>query len=285
MREMINRSLTGGVQVIFQFASASWAVEVDAGELELAVLNLILNARDAMPNGGAITVRTVNCLGLSGDGLQGDYVRLSVSDTGTGMASDVLARVFEPFFTTKEIGKGSGLGLAQVHGFVAQSHGAVRIQSTLGRGTTIDLYLPRSYKLPDQRPVAKTTLEQRRRQKAGSVLLVEDDAEVAEFVSEMFVQLGFDVLRVASANAALGALSNGRPVDLVFSDIMMPGGMNGVELAREIRIRHGYLPILLTSGYAEAVREEADREGIPVLPKPYGLDELAAALKTYIGTN
>jgi signal transduction histidine kinase/ActR/RegA family two-component response regulator len=280
MRELLNRSLRGDVHVDFQFASSTWAVEVDAGELELVVLNLVVNARDAMPNGGTITVRAVNCLGLNGDGLQGDYVRLSVSDTGTGMTPDVLARVFEPFFTTKDIGKGTGLGLAQVHGFVTQSRGEIRIRTAPGAGTTIDLYLPRSDKRPqDQPPAAETQIEQPRRGTAGAVLLVEDDGEVAELVSEMLDQLGFEVLCVASANAALGALSNGRSLDLVFSDIIMPGGMNGLQLAREIRARRRNLPILLTSGYSEAVQEEADREGIPILAKPYRLDELSAALK------
>ncbi|MBV8795297.1 MAG: response regulator [Hyphomicrobiales bacterium] len=280
MQELLNRSLHGDVQVDFQFASSLWAVEVDAGELELAILNLVLNARDAMPNGGTITVSAVNCLDLNSDGLRGDYVRLSVSDSGTGMTTDVLTRVFEPFFTTKEIGKGSGLGLAQVHGFVMQSRGQVRIDSAPGAGTTIDLYLPRSHKrAEDQHAVTVAPIEQPRHRSAGCVLLVEDDAEVAELVSEMLDQLGFGVIRVASANAALGALSNGRPIDLVFSDIMMPGGMNGIQLAREIRARRSGLPILLTSGYSESAREEADREGISILPKPYRLDELCAALK------
>jgi signal transduction histidine kinase/ActR/RegA family two-component response regulator len=284
MRELLNRSLGGEVSVIFEYASGLWAVEVDAGQLELVVLNLVLNARDAMPTGGTIVVRAENCPALAGDGLDGDYVRLSVSDTGTGMPADVLARAFEPFFTTKEVGKGSGLGLAQVHGFVSQSHGKVRIDTAVGRGTTINLFLPRSDKLPQmQHDVFDAQIEQSRGRASGSVLLVEDDAEVAQLVSEMLDQLGYKVIRVASASAALGALSNGRSVDLVFSDIMMPGGMNGVQLAREIRNRHRNLAVLLTSGFSGGARSEADREGIPILPKPYRLDELSAALRKFIG--
>lgn len=285
MRDLLNRSLRGDVQVVFDFAEGLWTVEVDAGELELVIINLAVNARDAMPTGGTITVSAANCPALKDGDLDGDYVLLAVRDTGTGMSPEVLDRVFEPFFTTKEIGKGSGLGLAQVHGFASQSRGVVRIDSAVGQGTTINLYLPRS------RKVAHENRERidlpPRLQGAGSmgvVLLVEDDNEVAKLASEMLDELGFEVVRVASAAAALGALANGRPVDLVFSDIMMPGEMNGVELAREIRARRGQMPILLTSGYAEAARPDADADDIRILPKPYRLDELSAALALLIQT-
>ncbi|HTJ02024.1 MAG TPA: ATP-binding protein [Methylovirgula sp.] len=277
MRELLNRSLRG--DVVFEFADDLWAVEVDAGELEFVVLNLTVNARDAMPNGGEIVVRAENCRALNRDNLKGDYVRLSVSDTGTGMPPEVLARVFEPFYTTKEIGKGSGLGLAQVYGFARQSHGAVLIDSAVGQGTTVSLYLPRSDKIPrEQHQLINIPIDSSVPQSAGLVLLVEDDDEVAKLASEMLGQLGYEVVRVASATAALGALANGRAIDLVFSDVMMPGGMNGVELAREIRHRRIELPVLLTSGYAEAVALEAEAAGIHILPKPYRLDELSAAL-------
>jgi CheY-like chemotaxis protein len=197
------------------------------------------------------------------------------------MPPEVLSRVFEPFFTTKDIGKGSGLGLAQVHGFASQSGGAVRIESAVGHGTTISLYLPRSHRIPASRlPHIEPTIQRVERGRSGSVLLVEDDNEVAKLASEMLDQLGFQVTRAASAAAALGALSDGRRVDIVFSDVMMPGGMNGVELTREIRRRRRDLPVLLTSGYAEAARVEAEADGIYILPKPYRLDELSAALAT-----
>ena len=279
MRELLDRSLRGDVHVQFDFARDLWNVEVDAGELELVVLNLAVNARDAMPNGGTIAISGRNCQGFRDDGLEGDYVRLSVSDTGTGMSPEVQAHVFEPFFTTKEIGKGTGLGLAQVHGFVNQSHGGVRIRSELGRGTTISLYLPRSDRTPPvEADCAESAPRRVKGRHAGLVLLVEDDDEVAKLTTEMLQQLGFEVIRAASAAAALGALANGRQVDLVFSDIMMPGGMNGVELAREIRKRRLGLPVLLTSGYAEASRSEAEAVGVRILPKPYRLDDLSTAL-------
>lgn len=282
MRELLDRSLRGDVHVDVRFSDDVWPVAVDPGELELVVLNLAVNARDAMPNGGTIEIRAENVPNYSGGELVGDFVRLAVVDQGTGMSDEVKAHVFEPFYTTKDVGRGSGLGLAQVHGFATQSGGAVQIESELGRGTTVALLLPRSKQAPQaaERPLADFHVEPRRPVQRGSVLVVEDDDEVAELVTEMLEQLGYQVTRAASAAAALGALSNGRSVDLVFSDIMMPGGMNGVELAREIRRRRGDIPVLLTSGYAGASKESAAAEGVRVLPKPYRLDELAAALTT-----
>jgi len=279
MRELLDRSLRGDVHVEFDFPDSLWPVEVDPGELELVILNLAVNARDAMPNGGTIVVRGENLPDVNDGQIAGDYVRLSVVDTGVGMSPEILTRVFEPFFTTKDVGKGSGLGLAQVHGFATQSRGTVRIQSEVDRGTSIELYLPRSFDLPSsERHLIDLTRVRPKRSNQGQVLLVEDDDEVAALVSEMLGQLGFEVTRAASAAAALGALADGRSVDIVFSDIMMPGGMNGVELAREIRKRRSDIPVLLTSGYSEASAHDADAAGIQILAKPYHIEELAAAL-------
>jgi len=279
MRELLDRSLRGDVQVNFDFPDSLWPIEVDPAELELVILNLAVNARDAMPNGGIISVKGENLADVSDGQLAGDYVRLSVIDTGVGMGGETLSRVFEPFFTTKEIGKGSGLGLAQVHGFATQSRGAVRINSEVGRGTSIELYLPRSFGQP-ARTNQLIDLDKAKPKKPsyGKILLVEDDDEVAALVSEMLGQLGYEVTRAASAAAALGALADGRPIDLILSDVMMPGGMNGVEMAQEVRRRRSDIPILLTSGYSEAAAHEAERVGIQILPKPFHLDDLAAAL-------
>jgi CheY-like chemotaxis protein/anti-sigma regulatory factor (Ser/Thr protein kinase) len=284
MRELLDRSLRGDIHVELSFVNDLWPISVDPGELEFVILNLAVNARDAMPNGGTIQIQAENAPGYAEGELQGDFVRLCVVDQGTGMTDEVKAHVFEPFYTTKEIGRGSGLGLAQVHGFARQSGGAVQIQSELGRGTIVTLLLPRSMDAPAKKPhhLVDLHVEQRRPTQRGSVLVVEDDDEVAALVTEMLVELGYEVTRAASAVAALGALSNGRAVDLVFSDIMMPGSMNGVDLAREIRRRRRDLPILLTSGYAEAAKESAEAEGVRVLPKPFRLDELAAAVDTAI---
>ena len=286
MRELLDRSLRGDVHVALDFADGLWPVAVDPGELELAVLNLSVNARDAMPGGGTIVIRAENFSGLADGDLRGDFVRLAVADTGTGMAPEVVSRVFEPFFTTKDIGKGSGLGLAQVYGFATQSGGAVRIDTAVGRGTTIALLLPRCREAPPaagQDRAAGARAERAPNAMAGHVLLVEDDDEVAALVSEMLAQLGLEATRARSAAAALGALADGRTVDLVFSDVMMPGGMSGVDLAREVKRRRPGLPVLLTTAYAEAAQRDAEAEGIPLLPKPYRLEELAAAARGALG--
>ncbi|MFK4525391.1 signal transduction histidine kinase/ActR/RegA family two-component response regulator [Bradyrhizobium japonicum] len=279
MRELLDRSLRGDVHVEFDFPDTLWPVEVDPGELELVILNLAVNARDAMPNGGTILVRGENLPNLNDEQIAGDYVRLSVVDTGVGMSPEILSRVFEPFFTTKEVGKGSGLGLAQVHGFATQSRGTVRIRSEVGRGSSIELYLPRSLSTPSrERHLIDLNMVRPKKSNHGRILLVEDDDEVAALVSEMLGQLGYEVTHAASGAAALGALADGRAVDLVFSDVMMPGGMNGVELAREIKRRRSDIPVLLTSGYSEAAVHDAELAGLQILPKPYHIDELAAAL-------
>jgi len=245
-----------------------------------AVLNLAVNARDAMENGGTITIRVENAPNFRAAEIKGDFVCLSVIDTGTGMPPHVKEHAFEPFFTTKDVGRGSGLGLAQVYGFAKQSGGTVQIQTQVGRGTTIKLFLPRSHKSPvaDEDRLAAHVTAARAAPAVGSVLLVEDDDEVAALVADMLQQLGYTVTRTGSAEAALGALANGRKVDLVFSDIMMPGELDGVDLAREIRTRRMNLPVLLTSGFAERSRLQAETEGVKILAKPYGIADLAAAL-------
>ena len=284
MRELLDRSLRGDVHVALDFADDLWPVEVDPGELELVVLNLAVNARDAMPEGGTILIRGERRPDLDLDGLRGDFVALSVVDTGTGIPPEVIERVFEPFFTTKDIGKGSGLGLAQVYGFAQQSGGTVRIETELGRGTTILLLLPRSTRIAaTERPAVDLRVERAVDAPIGQVLLVEDDDEVAALVGEMLAELGFQATRAASAAAALGALADGRGIDLVFSDVMMPGGMNGIELAREVKRRRPGLPVVLTTAYAEAARRDAEAEGIALLPKPYRLEELAATTRLALG--
>ena len=278
MRELLDRSLRGDVNVQVQFPPDLWPVEVDPGELELVILNLAVNARDAMPTGGSILIEARNAPGEPVLGKTGDFVRLAVTDSGSGIAPEVRDRVFDPFFTTKEIGKGSGLGLAQVYGFATQSGGSVWIESECGRGTSVIMLLPRSASVPDQPQHGAPEQSNDAHASAGNVLLVDDDEEVASLVGEMLRHLGYEVTHAASATAALGALANDRQVDIVFSDVMMPGGMNGVELAREIRACLPHLPVLLTSGYAEAAQKAAAAEGVHVLAKPYRLEDLAAAL-------
>ena len=278
MRELLDRSLGPDVDILVNFAAGLWAVEVDPGEFELAVLNLALNARDAMPGGGTITIHGENAQAGEAGRPASEVVRLSVIDTGTGMPPEVKSRVFEPFFTTKDVGKGSGLGLAQVYGFVQQSNGHIEIDSEIGRGTRVTLVLPRTARTPASDPLPRPDLPDARQRSGKNVLLVEDDDEVAALAKGMLDELGYDVMRTSTAAAALGALANGRRIDLVFSDVMMPGSMNGVELAQVIRSRHAELPILLTSGFVPAAQQGAEAAGIRILAKPYRLDDLATAL-------
>jgi PAS domain S-box-containing protein len=285
MRELLDRTLRGDVHVKTELAQDLWPIKVDAAELELVLLNLCVNARDAMPAGGVITIGAKNAPQVSERDLSGDFVLLTVADTGTGMSAEVLSRIFEPFFTTKEIGKGSGLGLPQVYGFAQQSGGAVHVESIVGAGTKVTLSLPRSEAAPasSARGLHDLDSSARRRALTGSVLLVEDDDEVATLVTEMLRDLGYRVTRAASAQAALGALADDREIDLVFSDVMMPGSMSGVDLAREVRRRKPGCPILLTTGYAGAALKSAAADNIEVLFKPYEVSALDTALRAARG--
>jgi CheY-like chemotaxis protein len=281
LREMLDGSLGGHIHVEMKFAEDVWPVEIDAGEMELAILNLCLNARDAMSSGGAVIIAAENVRIEGEHGSQGEFVKLSVTDAGCGMPQDVMSRAFEPFFTTKDIGKGSGLGLPQVYGFAHQSGGQITIDSEVGVGTNVTLLIPRSLREPIEAPrtVDSSGLPIPRGDGArrGHVLLVEDDREVSALTREMLNNLGFAVTHVTGAEAALGALANSRAVDLVLSDIMMPGGVSGLELAREIALRHPDLPIILTTGYVEAAAQMKDGE-FRLLLKPYSLEALAGAI-------
>ena len=285
MQELLERSLRGDVEVDMSFDEGLWPVELDPGELELAVLNICVNARDAMPEGGAIRIEARNAEG-AGFPKSRDSVTLSIADTGVGMPKDIVARAFEPFFTTKEIGKGSGLGLAQVYGFVNQSSGEVAIESRVGKGTTVTLTFPRSERQVEEDGAVAPAMPAARRPDGalasrGDVLLVEDDVAVAALTTEMLKSTGYAVCHVKSAAAALETLSGDRRIDVVLSDVMMPGGMNGVELAREIRRLRPDLPVVLTTGYVEAART-AMAEGLEVLVKPFQIEALSAVLDSHI---
>lgn len=285
MRDILDRTLRGDVVVEAQLPEGLWAVLVDPNELELTVLNLCVNARDAMPKGGVITIRAENRARIVREDLAGDFVALSIRDTGTGMSPEVMEHIFEPFFTTKDVGKGSGLGLAQVYGFAKQSGGTVLAESKLGVGTSVTLLLPRSQQQASTAAHEDTRSPAPRESLAGSILLVEDDEEVATLVAEMLRELGYSVTRAASSEAALGALADGRIVDLVFSDIMMPGPMNGFELAQEIRRRRPRQKILLTSGYPDASSRSDDGRDFVILRKPYEIQDLKVSLDVAIRTS
>jgi len=267
---LLRPSLRSNIEVITEFSDQLWAIDADAGALELAILNLAFNARDAMKDGGALKICAHNEV-LNGvpDGLRGEHVALQVSDTGEGMSPDVMDRVFEPFFTTKSFGEGTGLGLSQVFGFSKQIGGAITVESSPGKGATFTLYLPASKATVSAEPKLNGS------HSFGRVLLVEDDMLVAELTAGMLGELGFDSMIVHSAKEALERLAGGDRPKLVLSDIIMPGGLSGIELARKVRTRFPELPILLTTGYSEQV---SAGHGFPVLQKPYEMKALAEAI-------
>jgi PAS domain S-box-containing protein len=260
VHEMLIGSLRGNVQLKCDIAPDIWPVEVDIAELELSLVNVAVNARDAMPGGGVITLSAQNVTLQKGDGvdqLEGDFVVLTITDTGVGIPADVLPRIFEPFFTTKALGKGTGLGLAQVYGFSHQSGGTVIATSKVGSSTAISMYLPRKHATLVRAP--ETISTEPNASGDGTILMVEDNPEVAEVSASLVEQLGYRVLRANDASDALDRLQRGYEVALVFSDIVMPGSMNGIALAQEIKNRYPHIPVLLTSGYSDVVQTAASQ--------------------------
>lgn len=279
LRELFDRSLRGDVNVKTLLDDDVWPICVDPGDFEIALLNLCVNARDAMPQGGFITITAHNRAEMNEHGVKGDFVVLSVSDTGEGMSAETIARCMEPFFTTKDVGKGSGLGLAQVYGFARGSDGTVMIDSKIGRGTTVSLLLPRSQKAPLLQEVESNTEPTVVGLILAHVLLVEDDALVAELTTDMLHEIGYQVTHVTSAQAGLSALEKNKQIDLIVSDVMMPGGMDGVSFAKTIRNRWPNAPIVLVSGHTQAVQPQTASLAIQLLAKPYSLEDLAGALR------
>ncbi|MGA7112691.1 MAG: PAS domain S-box protein, partial [Pseudolabrys sp.] len=272
MRTMIESSLRGNIVYKEELDEGVSAVKVDLAELELAIVNISVNARDAMPSGGTFTLSVHNVSGedeISNKQLEERRVAIFCSDTGMGIPPNLLSKIFDPFFTTKEVGKGSGLGLSQVYGFAHQAGGTVKAQSKVGLGTTILVYLPRAEgQIANKEPPAKTSDQPQR----PNVLVVDDSAEVAEVTSSLFEQLGYATVYRDSAEEALSLLADGTKIDLVFSDIVMPGAIDGVGLAREIRSRYPMLPVVLTTGYSDAAR--AAPPDLRILRKPFDTDSL-----------
>ena len=273
IRDVLSSGLGSGVALVAEIPPETWPVVVDVNELEVALVNLVINARDAMAEGGTVGISAANASLGEGEAVAaGDYVAISVTDTGTGIPPDVLAKVFDPFFTTKPVGKGTGLGLSQVHGFAHQAGGTVKIDSALGEGTTLTIYLPRASGADAEAAEAAAAAMG---QRAGTVLLVEDNPEVAGASTGLLEQLGYTVRWVPNAEDALNAIEfNG--IDVVFSDIVMPGRMDGIGLARTIRQKYPHLPVLLVTGYSEAANSA--RTDFTILHKPYQLHELSRAL-------
>jgi signal transduction histidine kinase len=274
LSDLLERSLREDITVDYDLASDLWPVEVDPSQFEVAILNVAVNARDAMPKGGGICIRAAN----APQALEGkDAVRISIADEGSGMTPEQIERAFEPFFTTKGVGRGTGLGLSQVYGFTRAAGGTVTIDSAPGKGTTVTLLLPRCDQAPRQLgggEAASTSQPQF----GWRVLLVEDDDALAELIGEMLAELGCSTTRRASADEALRDFDRGA-CDAVISDMVMPGKRDGLDLARELRGRWSELPLLLMTGYSSAANSAAE-EGFDVLPKPFTIAALAARLRT-----
>jgi PAS domain S-box-containing protein len=268
VRDVLDTGLGSAIELQIEADNGIWPITVDRAEFETALVNLVINARDAMPQGGNVTVQAKNV--FVDDGVtKGDFVAVKVRDTGTGIPDDVLAKIFDPFFTTKPIGKGTGLGLSQVHGFVHQAGGTIAVDSELGKGTSFTVCLPRSTAALTRRP------EQLSHRGTGTVLLVEDNPDVANASTGLLEELGYAVRWASDVDSALSEIAaNG--VDLVLSDIVMPGKMDGLALARTLKQKHPGLPILLATGYSEAARNAAAE--FPILRKPYQIHELNEAL-------
>lgn len=268
MHDLLKQSLGANIEVRLELAAGAPPVRADANQLELAILNLSLNARDAMPDGGVLTIRTAP--GKS------DTVFVAVTDTGTGMPPDVAARAFDPFFTTKPTGKGTGLGLSQVYGFARRSGGSVAIASEVERGTTVSMYLPRSPVAPAQ--AAQPSAEQMGGRQE-TILIVEDNPDVRAVAVMLLEQLGYRTVTADSGPAALHMLGTDPRVDLVFTDVVLPGAFDGLALAQSLGALRPDLPVVLTTGYAKRLDDDP---GFPVLRKPYDIAALARVVREAI---
>jgi len=288
--ELLNRVLDETIELEYVTAPGLWRVMIDAHQLENSILNLALNARDAMPSGGRLTIETQNSYldeayvaGEAGAEIEpGQYAMIAISDTGTGMPPEVKAKVFEPFFTTKPVGRGTGLGLAQVYGFIKQSHGHIKVYSEPGQGTTVKLYLPRLREGAAEEP--RVIADQKAADLMGAgetILVVEDEEKVREFAVEMLKDYGYQVIGVENAEPALAIIDSNRHIDLMFTDVVLTGTMNGRQLAEVVSTRRPELPVLFTTGYSRNAIIHHGRldEGIIFIGKPFTAQELAKMVR------
>jgi nitrogen-specific signal transduction histidine kinase/ActR/RegA family two-component response regulator len=291
MSDMLTRMAGEPVKIETVSGAGLWPVLVDENQLENALLNLVVNARDAMPNGGQITIETSNAylddsyVAHIGDIKSGQYVMLSVSDTGSGIPADKIEKVFEPFFTTKPSGQGTGLGLAMIHGFVKQSGGHIRIYSELEQGTTVKIYLPRMHSV--DLPVAEMTERKRHLPRAvegKTILLVEDDDGVRDYAVEVLQDAGYQVVAVGEGRAALRALEGLDRVDLLFTDVVLGGELNGRQVAEQVTKLRPNLPVLFTTGYTRNAIVHHGRldAGVNLLNKPYTSHDLTESVRSLI---
>ena len=282
---LIRRAAGESIDVVIHGAPDLPQCEVDPAQFEAAVMNLVINARDAMPRGGRIKLTTHQIqrveIPAGIDLVPGEYVAFTVEDNGEGMRPEVVARAFEPFYTTKEIGKGSGLGLSTVYGFAKQSGGGAHIESTVGEGTRVTLYLPTASSGPEASQQDRAAAELQ--QGAGLILVVEDDTDVREVSTEILHELGYRTLVARNGQEAIEALRGHHRIDLLFTDLVMPGGMSGVALARQAQVIRPGLRVLLTSGYAGL--EAPDCDDFPIIAKPFRSAELSLAIARLMGNS
>ncbi len=289
LRPLIERTAGGRVAVRIVHQHTTCNARIDPTQAELAIINILINARDAMPDGGKVTIEVSNRSVDGGDKGFGElepgrYVMVTISDEGTGMSPEVLARVTEPFFTTKDQGKGTGLGLSMVYGFMKQSGGALRIYSEEGHGTTVRMLFPcdnAAVEPQGSQPSRPLAADKRGNE---TVLVVEDQIDVGDYAETVLTEFGYTVLRAENASEALELLDGADKIDLLFSDLIMPGGMNGVMLAREVKRRRPNMNVLLTTGYAESSIERVDARGaeFELIQKPYKRTELATKVRQVI---
>jgi CheY-like chemotaxis protein len=285
---MLRRTLGEHIALSTSLAPELWLTRVDPGQFQSAIVNMAVNARDAMPDGGKLVVETCNITlaaaeeSFPAELKPGDYVQLSISDTGTGMPPEIRDRVFEPFFTTKEKGRGTGLGLAMVYGFVKQSGGHITIYSEPGHGTTVNLYLPRAHVSAAKAVEKPRHTDPHARE---TILVVEDDERVRQLTIRRLKLIGYSVLEAKDGPTALEILDSGEAIDLVFTDLIMPGGLSGRDVADKARELKPGIKVLLTSGYAEELvhGDDLQRERLRVLRKPYQQADLVAALREVLG--
>jgi CheY-like chemotaxis protein len=294
MEDLFRRTVGPSILIETKLASGLWPVLCDPNQLENALLNLVINACDAMPDGGHLVIETANAAldeehaassdGPLGNVPAGEYVALSVTDTGTGMSPTIMTRVFDPFFTTKPLGQGTGLGLSMIYGFVQQSGGHIDLRSEVGQGTTVTIYLPRHLGAVDGAAEVDTVVGLPLKGSAV-VLVVEDELPIRMVIADVLSDLGYTVLEASDGRSGLKILEAGTLIDLLITDVGLPGGTNGRQLADAARQRRPDLKVLFITGYAEsaAVRNGLMEQGMQVMTKPFALEALAAKIQGILG--
>jgi len=283
---MVRHTLGERIEIILSCAPDLWQVNVDPTLLQTALLNLSVNARDAMPDGGKLIYETRNAIldveyaSHNADVTVGDYAMVAISDTGLGMSSEIIEKAFEPFFTTKDVGKGTGLGLSMVYGFVKQSHGHIKLYSEVGHGTTIKIYLPRAEGVPYEEAALDESLQHALHKNVKVILVVEDNKNVLKLTAAMVESLGYQVVPTETGDDAIQILRTRQDIVLLLTDVMLPGKINGPALAAQAKEIHPNLKVLFNSGYAEHAIFQSGllEEGVHLISKPFRKQQLAEKL-------